>query len=88
MTDTSTYFTLLKIISEGENKIGNIAGKMNLNTNNLSPFLSKLIELDILEKDVPVTEDNPEKSKKGLYFIKDNFISFDNYIARLWFTTT
>ena len=76
VTDTSTYFTLLKIISEGENKIGNIAGKMNLNTNNLSPFLSKLIELDILEKDVPVTEHNPEKSKKGLYFIKDNFMNF------------
>lgn len=76
VTDTSTYFTLLKIISEGENKIGNIAGKMNLNTNNLSPFLSKLIELDILEKEVPITEENPEKSKKGLYFIKDNFMNF------------
>ena len=76
VNDTSTYFTLLKIISEGESKIGNIAGKMNLNTNNLSPFLSKLCELDILEKQIPITEENPEKSKKGLYFIKDNFMNF------------
>lgn len=27
---------------------------------------NELIELDILEKEVPVTEDNPKKSKKGL----------------------
>ncbi len=35
-----------------------------------------LIDLDILERQVPITEDNPEKSKKGLYRIKDNFIEF------------
>ncbi len=37
---------------------------------------NELIELDILEKEVPVTEDNPKKSKKGLYKIKDNYIRF------------
>ena len=30
----------------------------------------------ILEREVPVTEDNPEKSKKGLYKIKDNYLQF------------
>ncbi|MDI6880940.1 MAG: DUF234 domain-containing protein [Desulfitobacteriaceae bacterium] len=35
-----------------------------------------MIDLDILERQVPITEDNPEKSKKGLYRIKDNFIEF------------
>ena len=29
-----------------------------------------------MERQVPITEENPEKSKKGLYFIKDNFIRF------------
>ena len=32
--------------------------------------------MDILEREVPITELNPEKSKKGQYKIKDNFISF------------
>lgn len=32
--------------------------------------------MDIIERQLPVTEKNPEKSKKGLYFIKDNFIEF------------
>ena len=34
------------------------------------------MDLDILEREVPVTEDNPEKSKKGLYRIKDNYLRF------------
>lgn len=35
-----------------------------------------MIGLDILEREVPVTEENPERSKRGLYKIKNNFISF------------
>lgn len=43
---------------------------------------NELIELDILEKEVPVTEDNPKKSKKGLYKIKNNFI--DNHVSYVY----
>ncbi|MCF6309085.1 MAG: ATP-binding protein [Sulfurimonas sp.] len=71
-----TYFTILETIASGEHKIGNIASKLNKNVQNITSFMSKLIELDIIYKDVPVTEVNPEKSKKGLYFIKDNFFRF------------
>ena len=35
-----------------------------------------LIDLDILEREVPVTESNPEKSKKSFYKIRDNFLQF------------
>jgi hypothetical protein len=74
-----TYFSILEIIANGEHKLGNIAGKLGKNVQNITSFISKLIELDILYKDVPVTQTNPLKSKKGLYFIKDNFFRF-------WFT--
>ena len=47
-----------------------------MQTHNLTSFIEKLIELDILERKIPITEENPEKSKKGLYFIKDNFFNF------------
>ena len=39
-------------------------------------YLNTLIDLDIIEREVSVTERNPEKSKMGLYKIKDNFIKF------------
>ncbi|QKG29812.1 ATP-binding protein [Campylobacter sp. RM16187] len=71
-----TYFSILEAIANGEHKIGNIAGKLNKNVQNITSFISKLMELDIIYKDVPITESNPLKSKKGLYFIKDNFFRF------------
>ncbi|EDP75589.1 ATP-binding protein [Hydrogenivirga sp. 128-5-R1-1] len=74
--DPITYFSILQVISQGERKIGRIAGKLGMSTQNLTSFMERLIELDILERKVPVTERNPEKSKKGLYFIKDNFFNF------------
>ncbi len=74
-----TYFSILELIAKGEHKIGNIASKLGKNVQNITSFISKLIELDIIYKDVPITENNPSKSKKGLYFIKDNFFRF-------WFT--
>ena len=35
-----------------------------------------LEELQLIRKEVPVTEENPEKSRKGLYKIVDPFFNF------------
>jgi len=74
--DPVTYFTILEVISKGETKIGNIAGKLNVSASYLTRYMQRLIDLDIIKKEVPVTEKNPEKSKLGRYRIKDNFIRF------------
>ncbi|MBN2825347.1 MAG: ATP-binding protein [Campylobacterales bacterium] len=76
VSEPITYFSILEVIASGEHKIGNIASKLGKNVQNITSFISKLIELDIIYKEVPVTETNPNKSKKGLYFIKDNFFRF------------
>lgn len=76
VTETLNYFSILKTIAEGEHKIGNIAGKIGVKANILTKYFDILIGLDILERRIPVTEINPEKSKMGLYFIKDHFFRF------------
>ena len=76
LTETTTYFSILKIIAQGERKMGNIAAKLMTSTQNLTGYFNTLIDLGLLERRIPVTEDMPEKSKKGLYFIKDNFFRF------------
>ena len=76
VNEVSTYFSILDIIADGNHKFNKITDKLGVQTNNLTPFMKKMIELDIVEKKVPITEDNPKKSKKGLYFIKDNFLKF------------
>lgn len=76
VNEPMTYFSLLEIIANGEHKLGNIAAKLNKNVQNITSFIHKLIELELIYKEVPVTQKNPGKSKKGLYFIKDNFFRF------------
>ena len=76
ISEPVTYFTILEIISKGDTKIGKIAGKLNVSASYLTRYMRRLIDLDILKKEIPVTEKNPEKSKLGRYRIKDNFINF------------
>lgn len=74
--ETSGYFSILKAISMGNHRISDIAAVLEQKTNELSPYLATLIELFLLEKRVPITESSPEKSRKGLYYINDDFIEF------------
>ena len=53
-----------------------LASDLRLPQTSLTKYLKTLINLDILQREVPITETNPEKSKKGLYKINDNFIKF------------
>ena len=76
VTEVGSYFSIIKSIAAGNTKMGNIASNLSTNPTNLSKYLQILINLDILEREVPVTESNIEKSKKGQYKIKDNFIAF------------
>lgn len=70
------YFSIIKAIADGNHKLGKIASALEQETSNLTPYLLPLINLGFIEKRTPVTEKNPEKSRKGLYFISDNFIRF------------
>lgn len=80
INDLSRYFSIIQSIANGDTKMAAIATRLGLNSGSLSPYLSKLIDLDILEREVPVTE-NIENSKKSLYYIKDNYLAFwFNYV--------
>ncbi|MBE9551104.1 MAG: ATP-binding protein [Proteobacteria bacterium] len=72
----NTYFSILSAIAHGEHKVGNIAKRLEIKVQGLNRYLERLRELDLVGRDVPVTEKNPAKSKKGLYRIKDNFFRF------------
>lgn len=70
------YFSIIKAIADGNHKLGKLASALGQETSQLTPYLARLIDLGFLTKDTPITEKNPEKSRKGLYFISDNFIRF------------
>ncbi len=77
--ESANYVSIMKVIAEDNHKLSEIYGTLNQRVNALSPYINNLIDLDLVVKRIPVTEPEPEKSRKGLYFIRDNFTAF-------WFT--
>ena len=76
VSEIGSYFSIIRAIAAGNSKLSAIATLLEVKSTSLTKYLKTLIDLDILEREVPVTEDNPERSKKGLYKIKDNYLRF------------
>ena len=74
--EIGSYFSILKAIAHGNRKLSKIASVLGVSQNNLTRYLQVLVELDLIERIVPVTESNPSASKQGLYMITDNYIEF------------
>ena len=72
----TNYFSIIKAIADGNHKLGKIGAALHLETSALTPYLATLTDLGFVVKDTPITEKNPEKTRKGLYFISDNFVRF------------
>lgn len=79
VAEVGSYFSILRAIAFGRTKLAEIACFMETKATDLTRNLKTLTELDLVRREVPVTEENPEKSKKGLYRITD-------YYIRFWFT--
>ncbi|MFH1610408.1 MAG: ATP-binding protein [Patescibacteria group bacterium] len=76
LREPKNYLSILKSISLGKRKFGEIVNETGLEKNVMNKYLSTLEKLQITEKEIPVTEKNPQKSRKGLYKITDNFFRF------------
>jgi AAA+ ATPase superfamily predicted ATPase len=75
VSDTTTFFSILQVIAAGSRQQTHIAGKLGLSSNYLSSYLRILLDLEVLEKRIPITED-PRRSRRGLYYIGDHFFDF------------
>ncbi len=76
VSEIGSYFSLIKAIAMGNRKLSDIAGNLGVKQTGLTKYLKVLMDLDLVEREVPVTEPAPGKSKSGLYRITDNFIAF------------
>jgi AAA+ ATPase superfamily predicted ATPase len=74
----NVYWSILRAVSSGANRISEIAGRVGVPANQLTRYLGALSDLGLVTREVPVTERAPEKSKRGLYRLDDAFL-------RLWF---
>jgi len=76
LRDPHVYQSVMGAVAAGARKFSEISSKTGLDRAHLTRYLSILIGLDMIERDVPVTEVHPEKSRKGIYRICDPFMAF------------
>jgi uncharacterized protein len=70
------YLTILKAIGLGRVRYSQIQSITSLANNQLSVYLSNLIDLKLVKREISITILDPEKSKKGVYSINDRFLRF------------
>ena len=76
LMEPRNYFAILRAISLGKTKFGEIMNECGFDKGTASRYLAILNNLQIIRKETPVTEKFPEKSRRGIYFFDDNFFSF------------
>lgn len=74
LREPRNYFAVLQAIAAGNSRQNEI--KQASGVENIAPYLETLQHLHLVERAVPVTESQPQKSRLGLYRLKDNFIRF------------
>ncbi len=75
-TQITTYLSLLKAIAGGATRMGEIGSRVGIPATSAVKYLQTLQEMGLVRREVPATEEHPEKSKRGLYRVNDPFISF------------
>ncbi len=76
LRDPRTYASLLQAIAGGATRLNEISQRVGLETTNANKYLSVLRELGLIKRETPLTERAPQKSRKGIYKISDNYLNF------------
>ena len=76
LREPRNYLAILHAVSQGKRKFGEIINDTGLAKNVLHKYLHVLGSLQLLAREVPVTEKAPQRSKRSLYGLDDPFIAF------------
>lgn len=76
LNEPQKYFSIITAIAKGCTTLSEIMNLTGFDKGTVAKYISVLISLQIIERKVPITEKNPEKSRKGIYKLKDNYFKF------------
>ncbi len=76
LREPAVYNTILYYLAQGNRKLNDLHSRTGFSRAKISVYLKNLIQLDIVEKLVPLGEESKENAQKGLYRIRDNFLNF------------
>jgi AAA+ ATPase superfamily predicted ATPase len=75
MRDIVQPLSILSLIGRGSHRISEIAGRLGKQATSISRPISRLQELDYIERRIPFGQ-SPRKSKLSYYSLKDSFLRF------------
>ncbi len=75
MREPALYNSILDAIGSGETRPKRIAERSGVNASSLPKYLKTLVDLGIVEREVPFGE-NPDTSRKALYSLADPFFAY------------
>ncbi|MCZ7358146.1 MAG: ATP-binding protein [Candidatus Methanoperedens sp.] len=76
LKDFANYFSILKAVALGKSTFNEISNFSGVSTSKLFVYLSKLIELNVIRRDIPVTLSKEKSTRVGNYTLKDYFFRF------------
>lgn len=76
LKEPRNYFVILEALSLGKHKISEIINETGFDKGTTSRYISILDSLQITKKEIPITEKIPQKCRRGMYIIDDNFFNF------------
>lgn len=78
LPDAAGYFSVLRAIAAGQTRVSQIAQRTGLRggTTRVSQMLETLRHMWLVERLVPVTVANPERSRQSIYRIADPYLRF------------
>ena len=76
--NTGAYLRYLRTVADGNRKMGDICSATSTKASDAAPYLDKLQRIGMLRRDVPITAEDPEHSRKGLYTVSDEFMAMWN----------
>ena len=76
LREPKTYMSMLHAIAGGATRLNEIAQRVGLRATDINRYLSVLRGLRLVKRETPITDRAPQKSRKGLYKIADNYVKF------------
>ncbi len=74
LREPRNYFAILQAIADGKTRLNEI--KQATGLDGATAYLDTLQQLHLVERVVPVTETQPQKSRRGIYRLKDHYLRF------------
>src|SRR5688572_8332544 len=76
LSQPATYNSILSAVARGNEKLGDIALAVGVDTTHANKYLTTLRELQLVDREVPLTDPDPLRSRKGAYRVADRFLAF------------